>query len=65
MAFVVVGFMVYAPGPRKRDGTLGREKQISKQYAVRAAAELFCEIARKGDYPEAFVREVMKHDDIN
>lgn len=64
MAFVVVGYAVYSPLIDGK-GRSKRDIQISQRFTARAAAEAFCELARKGPYPKAVVRDVMKHDDIN
>lgn len=64
MAFVVVGFMVVDVDIDKKTGGEKRDKQISQRFQTRAAAEDFCELAKKCGHPRARVREVMKHDDI-
>lgn len=61
MAFVVVGFAVFAQ-EKDGKGVVKREKQVSPRYTCKSAADQWCELARKGPYPGAVVREIMKHE---
>lgn len=51
----VMGWEVCVP-PLKTDG---KPRPISGRFTVKASAEQFCELSRRGGTPECFVREIM------